>query len=374
MNWTCHNPAPSCNNRRVPGQSTDISLRARAFLGRRRATVVLWLKWLTYALATAQVVRFYFSTTSGVHLDRYLQGTDLLPYQKRYLPAILIRAVLAVSPVNQFLQRHHTALSSPEHRVSMLLSGISLAVAGCFCVRLYRAVSPQRRLGLLVYPLFLVLTLLSYAVHIEQNLHLPYDFPSLAFFSAGLYVIYTRQYLWLLGIMLLGTLNRETTIFLIPIFVLDCVSGDRQQDGSTLLRSFEWARFPWLRTLLLLLAWIAVEVPLSRHFANNDRSEVYLRFHENLHRLKPTALPVLLDLGGYLLPFVLVMFPLIRPRRFGNYALVAIPWIVIMLWYGVITETRIFGELVPYVTISSVLLLEQYLTEPRPGVGSFANR
>ena len=105
-----------------------MTLRARAFLGERRAMVVLWLKWLTYALATAQVVRFYFSTTSGVDLPRYMAGTEMLPYQKRYLPAILIRAVLSVPAVNHFFARHHTALSSPEHRVSMLLGGISLGL------------------------------------------------------------------------------------------------------------------------------------------------------------------------------------------------------------------------------------------------------
>jgi hypothetical protein len=333
----------------------------------RRQATLKYLTWITYVLATVQVVRFYMTTEPGINIETYLQGTTPLPFQKRYLPAILIKGMLHIPPLVHFLLSHHLALASPALGCTLILAGISLGIAGYFCIKLYRAVSPPRTLELLVYPLFLATVLVSYAVHVERNTNLPYDFPSLAFFTAGLYVIYTRKFLPLFFIVLVGTLNRETTLFLIVIYVLDCASVQVSAENRTWWRErLRFSQIPWLRVFLLCLAWVVVEGALSYHFAGNDRRHAHIRISENLHRLKPENWPVLLNICGYLLPFVLVLQPAIRPARFGNYSLVAPLWIAVMICYGVITETRIYGELVPYITVATVLLLEQYLGRDTP--------
>ena len=43
--------------------------------------------------------------------------------------------------------------------------------------------------------------------------------------------------------------------------------------------------------------------------------------------------------------------------------LIAPPWIIAMFFVGVITETRIYGELVPLVAVASALLLEEHLIQ-----------
>lgn len=295
----------------------------------------------------------------GVDIDTYLQGTTPLPFQKRYLPALLIRAMLWCKPLARFFAAHATFMSPPARFCSMIVSTVALGIAGYFCCRLYQRTSLDKRLSFLVYPLFLALVLVSYTVHIQQNKNLPYDFTSVAFFSAGLYLIYVRRFWPLLLVVLCGTLNRETTLFLVPIFVLDAASRTDVDRDLPVLRRFRLRQVPCLRTALLLVAWFVVELTLSRMFAHNDRSQTSLRVRINLGLLRFGYLPNILNMCGYVLPALLIVQPEIRPIRFGNYLLVTYPWIVVMFVYGVILETRIYGELVPYVTVACVLLIEQ---------------
>ncbi len=323
-----------------------------------RQKLLRWFAALVSLVATLQVVRFHMGSLPGVNMETYLQGTTPLPFQKRYLPGLLIRGMLHIGPLVRFCMAHSAFMSPPSRFCSLILSTLALGVAGYFCRRLYQRTSGGR-LTFLVYPLLLMLVLVSYAVHAEHNTNLPYDFPSVAFFSAGLYLIYTRQFWPLLFVVLVGTLNRETILFLIPIFVLDAASLTTADLSLPLRQRFRFKQVPYMRAALLVLAWSLVEYTLSRIFSHNDRSQTYLRAHENLSRLRIGLLPNIMNMCGYLLPIIMIVHPAIRPTRFGNYAYVAFPWIVVMYFYGIVIETRIYGELVPYVTVASLLLIEQ---------------
>jgi hypothetical protein len=324
-----------------------------------RQRLLRGLTGLIYIIVTLQLVRFHMGSAPGVDMATYLQGTTPLPFQKRYLPGLLIRGMLHFDPVVRFCNAHTAFMAPPSRFCSLILSALALGIAGYYCRRLYKSVSSNGRLAFVTYPLFLLLVLVSYTVHAEHNTNLPYDFPSVAFYSAGLYMIYTRRFPQLLLVMLLGTLNRETTLFLIPIFLLDAASRPEAGVFIPLQQRFDIRRIPWLRTVLLCLAWAAVEGSLSHIFAGNDRSQTYLRGRENLARLRFGLLPNIMNMCGYLLPVIMIVQPSIRPTRFGNYTLVAYPWIVVMYFYGIVIETRIYGELVPYVAVASLLLIEQ---------------
>jgi hypothetical protein len=328
-----------------------------------RKQLLTILIWVTYILGTLQVVRFYMTSEPGVVMDDYLQGTTMLPFQKRYLPAIIIRYMLRIPPLVHFLIKHHVVLTPPARGCSFILSTFSLALAGYLAVRLYRHVYPQGRLAPLVYPLLLVCAVLSYAVHVERNTYLPYDMPSLAFFTGGLLCIYTRRFWPLLLVILVGTVNRETTLFLIVVFLLDAASIPETETISRWRDRFRLRQVPWLKVLMLFVAWLVPEMILSHMFAGNDRSQNYIRIVENLPRLKISFWPGLLNVCGYMLPFIVLLHTTIRPRRFGNYALVAFPWFVTMCVWGVLTETRIYGELVSYTTVAAILLIEQYIVD-----------
>ena len=316
---------------------------------------------ILYLCATLQFVRYYSkSTTFYLNLQAYLSGHERLPFQERVLPIFLIQPLAH----SQWIARHlvhddglYTAEKGPFYVISL----VSLLLAGFFVQRLYNKVSRSHTLMFLVYPIFLFEMMWSYTIHSEANFSYPYDMLSVAFFAAGLYVIYTRRYWALVGLMLLGTLNRETTLFLIGIFILDAASKPFAEGQMSLGQRFCWKSVPWLRVALLSLIWIAVKAALVHRFAHNDNSENYVRVAENIGRLKPRLWPALLNICGYMLPIVFLLRRYLRPVRFANYLFIFPVWFGVMFYTGVIVETRIYGELCSLVSISMVIIMEQYL-------------
>ncbi len=246
-----------------------------------------------------------------------------------------------------------------------LLSILALAAVVFFCQRLYNALTTTRRLAFLVFPVLLSALLWTYILHPEANFSYPYDLLSLALFTAGIDAIYRRQFLPLVLIMVVGTLNRETTLFLVGIFLLDAATVETASPTASLRDRFRLSHLPWARALLLLLLWTAIELGLAHLFAQNDRTEVYNRASENLRRLvNPHFWAAYLNVCGYLIPFVILFRSRIRPPRFGNYVYILAPWFAIMFFRGVLFETRIYGELCAFAAVAMVLLLEDSIAAP----------
>ena len=322
-----------------------------------------WLTWVLYVFATLQFIRYYVvSTRFYLSMPRYMSGGERLPFQERVLPIALMWPITHFSPLMNALASHQGP-STPGLAAFYLVSLLGFSLAGFFCVRLYHAVTATGTLHALVYPLFLVIAMWTYVVHIDADFSYPYDMLSLAFFTAGLYFIYTRQFAALLLTMFLGTLNRETTLFLIPIYLLDAASLPIHDPRASFRDRFTLRRVPWTRVALLLLLWIAIKLTLTHIFAGNDASENYVRIRENLGRLKLRLLPALLNICGYLLPVVVLLRRNLRPIRFANYLYVLPLWIAIMFYTGVILETRIYGELSAFTAIAVVLLLERHVAD-----------
>ena len=340
--------------------------------------------WVLYACATLQFIRYYVvSTTFYLNMPRYLAGTERLPFQERVLPIALMW------PINHsaFLMRHlaHRATgfdaqsaATPETLAFYLVSLASFSIAAYLVVRLYRAVTETGALRALVFPAFTVLTLWTYVVHIDANFSYPYDMPSLAFFAGGLLAIYTRRFLPLAAVMVLGTFNRETTLFLVGIYILDAASREvprtvLERTGGRLRlgERFSLRQVPWLRVALLCLLWLAVKLPLAYHFRHNDNSENFVRFWGNLGRLRPRLWPTLLDICGYTLPIVVILRSRLRPLRFANYLYILPFWLAVMMYTGVILETRIYGELCGFTAIAAVLLLEARVRSHLPRTNGF---
>ncbi len=332
------------------------------------------LTGVLYTFATLNFIRYYVvSTQFYLDMPRYLAGRERLPFQERVLPILLMWPVNhSAALMRIFAERAETHAHSlvptipaatPRTGAFYILALLSFAVAGYFTTRLYRAVTETGLLAPLVFPFFLVVTLWTYVVHIDANFSYPYDLPSLAFFTAGLFCIYTRRFLPLPFIVFFGTMNRETTLFLIGIYILDAASTGITDTYTRVRDRFSFARVPWLRVALLCALWLAVKVTLHYIFRHNDNSENYVRLRENFGRLKPRLWPTLFNICGYLLPIVLLLYRQIRPVRYANYIFIFPLWCAVMFYTGVILETRIYGELSSYVTIAAVLLLERSLAD-----------
>ncbi len=334
-----------------------------------------WLLTAFYAVATVQIAWCYlWLTRPYVNTLLYERGLERMPFQGRCLMMLPMR--LAHSSTALHLAGRLFALShfwfprpvQPEVLVQGLTNIVCLALTGILTTRIYQASSRRRLLTPVIYPLTLGAFAATYLLHTVQNFRFIYDLPSLAFFTTALYLLYFRRHwAWFAALFVVATVNRETTLLLLPLYLIDHAF----QNGRILPR-----RLLQPRTLALVvplaLFWVAWEIFIRHHFAAN-RSEFYPRLNWNIKSiLLPHAWPQMLSACGYLLPFVLIMHRRLPDPRLRAWLWLFPIWLAFMFSYGILIETRVFGELIPLVVCSSTLIFEELLlarlraTEVRP--------
>ncbi len=322
---------------------------------KKRVALTYGFVLLVYAFAMLQFVRYYtIATTFYLNMEAYLSGQERLPFQERVLPILFIKPLTQSVWVMRHMS-HSKGAFTPERGPFYLLSLVSLTVASIYTQRLYELLTRRGLMRYLVFPVFLFTVIWTYCIHSEANFSYPYDLSSLAFFTAGLFYIYRRRFMGLFVVVLIGTFNRETTLFLIALYLLDSTTP---ADAAVPWR-FDRRLIPWSRATLLLVVWTAIKFTLAHHFRGNDHSEDFLRIRDNLQQLRPRLLPALLNICGYTLPLVLLFRRYLVPARFHNYLAVIPLWFAVMFCAGVIVETRIFGELCSFSAIAAVLIMER---------------
>jgi hypothetical protein len=325
-----------------------------------RVGIIVW--FACFGLQTLQFIRFYIAKTAFyLDMPKYLAGHERIPFQERVLPILFLEPVFRSPWIMRFA--HPNGLFTPELGPFYVLSLITFVIAGIFVQKLYSALTESGTLFFIVYPLFLFAAMWSYVIHIEANLSYPYDMPSVAFFAAGLYLIYTRKFIPLLIVMFLGTLNRETTLFLIGIFIIDAASVAGSGPSTRFRDRFSLHQVPWLRVAALASIWLAIKITLAHIFAGNDNSENFVRFAYNLNKMGPRLWPAMLNICGYMLPIVWLLRGNIAPVRFANYLYIMPFWFAIMFYTGVVIETRIYGELCSFVAVALVLISERLIAK-----------
>ncbi len=349
-----------------------------------------------YLLMTVQFVGVYlFHEFPYIDVFRFTHGYERLPFQTRLLTAPLFHWAAQSSFMVHYASR--LAMNGyffpkgigPYEVAEFWLDIPCLLIAGWVAVRLYQASSRQRLLTWLVYPLFLVLCVVSYILHTVQNFRFVYDMPSLAFFALGLYLIYFRKSrLLLVALFALATLNRETTLFLIPFYLLSELAVSRRPAGPNivtpgrfpvqpeesqprfaLLASFPFLRqYKWKRLFrpeivataaLMLLYWTAWHLFVF-HFFRHNASEYYSRLPFNLYTLERLRYyPQLFSACGYLLPLLVLFRKHVHDPQLRLW-LWAIPgWVAVMMVWGILVETRVFAELLPFVACAAALVAEE---------------
>jgi hypothetical protein len=174
-----------------------------------------------------------------------------------------------------------------------------------------------------------------------------------------MYLMYFRRHwAWFAALFCVATLNRETTLLLLPLYVLN---------GAVEQGRFAWRRVvnaPTLAVVVPLAAfWIGWQIVVRHTFAQNP-SEFYPRLDWNLKSLAaPLAWPQLLSAGGYLLLFVLAMRRRIVDPRLRAWLWIVPVWLVFMFVYGILIETRVFGELIPLIVCASAVIVEEILLD-----------
>jgi hypothetical protein len=271
----------------------------------------------------------------------------------------------------------------PSEVLEFYLDIPCVLIAGWVAFRIYQAASRRHLLGWLVYPLFLVLCAVSYILHTVQNYRFVYDLPSLAFFSLGLYLIYFRKSrLLLVALFALATLNRETTLFLIPFYLLSELWFTEDNETTTpasdrpvlltlvpglapAMRRLRWERLfrPDVAiTAGLMLAYWAVWHLFIFHLFRHNASEYYPRVKFNLYCFRRVRYwPQLFSACGYLLPLLPVFRKHVHDAQLRLWMWMIPVWYAVMFAWGILVETRVFGELLPLVAVLGVLVAEEAL-------------
>jgi hypothetical protein len=347
-----------------------------------------------YLLMTVQFVGSYlFHTFTYIDIDRFIHGYERLPFQTRLLLAPLFHWAAN----SRFMIHYASRLAmngyffprgiGPSEVVEFWLDIPCLVVAGWVAVRLYQASSRRHLLTWLVYPLFLVLCAVSYTLHTIQSFRFIYDMPSMTFFALGLYLTYFRKSrLLLVALFAIATLNRETTLFLIPFYLLSELARSRQPIGpnvvspgklsvgdqprharfasiSSSIRNLHCRRLlrPEVTTTaaLMLLYWAAWHIFIF-HFFRRNASEYYSRLPFNLHTFaRLRYYPQLFSACGYLLPFLLIFRKHVHDAQLRLWMWTIPGWYALMAVWGILVETRVFGELLPFIACVATLIAEE---------------
>ncbi len=340
---------------------------------------------ILYVLAAVQFVGSYlYLEFPYVNLQVWESGSERLPFQTRVLLAPLYRAYEQSAMGQAYaarLARNNYFFPTgvtPGTVLEFFIDSACVLVAGWVAVKIYDAASKRRLLRPLVYPLFLGMCVLLYIVHTVQNFRYVYDLPSLAFFSVGFYLIYFRKpvtYFVLLFAM--ATLNRETTLLLVPFWA---VSQVLDQNGHV-----RWRGLLEGRVLAILgalgLYWLAWHHVVFGMFGANP-SEYYPRVLFNLHCfLRLRYWPQLACAFAYMWPFLLLYRKQVRDAQLRAWILVLPLWYAFMFTWAVLTETRVFAELIPVLAPVAAIMAEELFaarllrsTPAEEGTGSMFHR
>ncbi len=335
------------------------------------------LALLLNGAATLHFVWFYLSLVRCyLKLESYESGLAATPYQYR----LLLMLPLRWAHTSAACQSIAAALTSmrpwfplgvrPENIVEFPLDVASVILAGSVARKIYSSASPTGLLTPLVYPLTLLMVAATYAFGTMHRLRFLYDLPSLGFFAAGLYLLYFRKPRWQFALLFcVATLNRETTLFLLGLFVLTRwkdTSHARARNAGTEPRSRrrQAFRLPFSDiaiTASLLTVWVLWHLWVVQHFAGNP-TESWSRLRLNFWILAvPASWLQLLSCFAFCGPVLLAYRRHLQDPTLRLWLWVVPVWILCMLHYGLFIETRIFGELIPIVACSVALVTERLL-------------
>lgn len=342
------------------------------------------LALLLNILATVRCVWFYLvRVPSALHESAYENGLERSPFQERALlmppmrwahgSPILIHLATRLSNFTGWLP----ANIEPEGIFEAACDVASIAVAGLVARDLYKSASMRIGLpGLLtpfVYPLTLLMIFATYCTMVSHSVRFVYDLPSLAFFAIALYLLYHRRHTSLFcAIFVVGTMNRETTLLLLPLFLIAwCLSeGGRPgpddhrcklQDGLNWPRLFKPQAVTV--TILLTLFWMAWHCWINHIYSSNPSAAGPRLLINLVTILCPLAWPQLAGTFAFLAPIVIADRKQIPDALLRTWLYVLPLWAGVMLCSGLWIEIRIFGELIPLIAACAALIAENYLVE-----------
>ena len=330
------------------------------------------LRWrLTTLIVCAHyALGFGLQSPSAFTMQQVAHSEMATPYRRRVLMSWVYRLDLYLTHGRGYSFRHRAL--TPEQALTIVVAFLSVLVAVVLTRRLIEHIlgagTPLRWCSLLVVYMLSCHEMLIYDVQAR----FAYDMPAVAFFAAGFYAAYTRNRPLFYTVLIVGTFNRETTMFLPLLLFLMELDPD-----TTLMPALRMVKpMRYLELVGQLALWEGL-VLLCEHLTGGRGSGVVVPLGDNLRMLaNPLHWPVYCSVFGFL------WLPLLQFRRFlGNVPLercsLVLPlWFAIVIVVGDPLELRLENELTPYVAVCVALVLAHSL-RPRqaaaPGEKAIGN-
>jgi hypothetical protein len=346
------------------------------------------LALLMNALATIHLAWFYLRIPEALDLVTYEQGAERTPFQERVLmmlplhwahDSILMKRLAgAITRMPGWFPAPGNGSIHPETILEAAIDVAAIVITGLIARRLYESSSRTGLLTRLIYPLTLLMIAVTYSMPVSHPLRFIYDLPAMAFFATELYLILFRVHAFAFAaLFLVATLNRETTLLLLPVYWITqavpwrAASPLPSRDSELRLlctrrtgpAHFVWKNLRAPETLAVVLSlgacWLSWHLWVSAHFAANP-SAAAPRLSLNLGTLLcPIAWPQLFSAAAYLWPLPLLFRRSIPDATLCAWTFLPLLWLAFMLPFALLIETRVFGELIPYYAVTVSLIAEE---------------
>ncbi len=261
-----------------------------------------------------------------------LAGIAPTPFQYRVLVPWLVHGALATHLV---AARDALALFDIVEFVAIVALGLAFRRYVSFFI-------PDRRLSaVLALSIYFVLPFVY-----KDTVFYPGDLPSALFFTLGLILIYRQNWTWYYPLFAIATLNRETSLFLVAVFVFGAAQS-------------------WRKTGLHVAAqaaiWIAIKLTLRTLYSGNpSHGNGLYEDHYIFNRIflhDPRIVGVYLSSWGFTWIPVVVWYRRIT-EPFIRHTLWVVPlFMAAMFKVAVLSETRVYGEMTPIVLSAFLVIL-----------------
>lgn len=168
----------------------------------------------------------------------------------------------------------------------------------------------------------------------------PYDVPAVFFATLGLLLMAQGRFALYLVVFTLATLNRETSAFIALAFVLTQWKGLPRRDF-------------WRILAAQIGIWLTLRATMALLFASNAGKVVEWHWGDNVNAARQLlSAPWPLALGSAIVTFAVLWIAGAATKRAQPEFLqrtrgVIWPFLVAMSIVGVLTETRLYSELIP---------------------------
>jgi hypothetical protein len=321
------------------------------------------LAWWTFTLLACAgfALRLVWRQGSFLDLRLYAAGHEAMPYQGRILMSWVLHFTAGNAAISGFLMRFAkycpSDIRDPYLLVLLIVHFVGIVAAVWFGRLSLRVLTGAEKFS--AWTALLVLYMSYFNLVVGYGVFMmPYDVLSLAFFTAAVWLILSQRYLWLLPLVAIEELNRDTAFF-IPVFLFFYTWFDRETIG----------RQKWLKTLPIILAQFAICACITIWILQQFRSNALavdlhnrwfgIQVRPNFTSLiKPPQWPLFLSLFGFSVPLFITKFQWIGDRRLAySTAAIMLAWLAVSLVIGSIVEIRIFNELTAFLMPCIAMIL-----------------